>query len=115
MKNITFKIEITDKEEIETFYSILVLGCITAIREGLMNWDQAEERLFGPNTLAKIENLSLHSTLIEITSQGMMEMSLLQRLNAIHYEKSLDEIEKLLRTFLIEQKITEGTWKHWIK
>nr|WP_244988118.1 DUF3969 family protein [Paenibacillus xylanexedens] len=80
-----------------------------------MAWDQAEERLFSPHTLTKIENLNFHSTLIEITSQSMMEMSLLQRLNAKHYEKSLDEIEKFLKMFLKEHKISEATWKHGIK
>ncbi|WP_037287764.1 DUF3969 family protein [Saccharibacillus sacchari] len=113
--NINFNIEITDKEEIETFYSLLVLGCITAIREDLLTWDQVEERLFSPNTLTKLEELNLHSTLIEITNQGIMELNLLQRLNAIEYEKSMDEIENLLKTFIKEQKISEGEWKHWIK
>ncbi|GGH68118.1 hypothetical protein GCM10007362_01810 [Saccharibacillus endophyticus] len=80
------------------------MGCITAIREDLLTWDQVEERLFSPNTLTKIEELNLHSTLIEITNQGIMELNLLQRLNAIEYEKSMDEIENLLKTFIKEQK-----------
>ncbi|OME77357.1 hypothetical protein BK122_27415 [Paenibacillus pabuli] len=91
------------------------MGCITAIREGLLTWDQAEERLFSPNTLTKIEKLNLHSTLIEITNQGMMELNFLQRLNAIGYEKSMDDIVNLLKTFIKEQKISKGEWKHWIK
>lgn len=82
------------------------MGCITAIREDLLTWDQAQERLFSPNTLKKIEKLNLHSTLIEITNQGLMELNLLQRLNAIGYEKSMDEIENLLKTFIKQQKIS---------
>lgn len=74
-----------------------------------------EERLFSPNTLTKIEKLNNHSTLINITNQGMMELSLLQRLNALGYEKSMDEIENLLKTFIKEQKISEGEWRNWIK
>lgn len=91
------------------------MGCITAIREDLLTWDQAEERLFNPNTLTKIEKLNLHSTLIDITNQGMMELSLLQRLNSIGYEKSMDEIENLLKTFIKEQTLSEGEWRNWIK
>ncbi|PWW45483.1 hypothetical protein DET54_12548 [Paenibacillus pabuli] len=44
-----------------------------------------------------------------------MEMSLLQQLNGIQYEKSLEELERILITFLKEQKMNEGTWKHRIK
>ncbi|MBB6022257.1 hypothetical protein HNR77_003354 [Paenibacillus sp. JGP012] len=112
---INFKIEISDKEEIEAFYSILILGCITAIKEELLTWDQAEERLFSPITLAKIEKLNLHSTLKEITNQGMMELNLLQQLNLRRYDKVMHEIEKRLKTFIMEQKISEGQWIHWIK
>ncbi|MGO4733743.1 DUF3969 family protein [Paenibacillus sp. 2KB_22] len=63
-------LKVSDKVQIERIVSILGLGMLTALEEGVVNLEEIEGYLFNPFTVDILENMVLENAVIEIIKSG---------------------------------------------
>ncbi|MDK8182619.1 DUF3969 family protein [Paenibacillus sp. UMB4589-SE434] len=64
------KLTICGKSQIERVLSILELGILTALENGVVRIDEIEGYLFNPYTVEYLENLALKKEVIDVIKQG---------------------------------------------
>jgi hypothetical protein len=64
------KISLETKDDIERFILILNIGMMTAINEGAINIEEAENFLYSPYSVEKIRNLKINGDIIRLVELG---------------------------------------------
>ena len=91
--------EITDRAEVERSVAVMSLGLCAAIVGGSVSLTEAENRLFNPKVLFRLEALGLPESLIEIVHLGT-ELEDVQRLVPDRFGESIAQIQSKALAFL---------------
>ena len=94
-------ISIKNKDDIERFILILNVGMMTAIKEGVISIEEAENYLYSPYSVEKIRKLGINEDVIKLIELGC-ELEDVESLIPDRLSSVIDEISakssKLLRT-----------------
>ncbi|MGE6577830.1 DUF3969 family protein [Paenibacillus xylanexedens] len=69
-KNMELNLKISGKVQIERIVTILELGMLTALEEGVVSLEEIEGYLFNPFTVDILEDITLNNEVIEIIKSG---------------------------------------------
>lgn len=92
-------IKVDEKEEIEIFVSIIILGLCTALREGVLGIEDAEGYLYNPYSMERLKKLAVNQELIDIVHLGA-ELEDIKSLLPDELAASIEEIEQKTLQFI---------------
>ncbi len=106
-------IEVEDKTEVERFLSILNLGLCVALEQGTLSIEAAEQYLYSPYTLEKLQQLGVSPELLQVVHLGT-ELEDVESLLTEKLDESLAEMKEL--SFKILQTLpASDAEQQWIQ
>ena len=106
-------IEVEDKTEVERFLSILNLGLCVALEQGILSIEAAEQYLYSPYTLEKLQQLGVSPELLQVVHLGT-ELEDVESLLPEKLDESLAEMKEL--SFKILQALpASAAEQQWIQ
>ena len=94
-------ISIKTKDDIERFILIVNIGVMTAIKEGVISIEEAENYMYSPYSIEKIRKLGINEDIIKLVELGC-ELEDVESLIPDKLSATIDEISikstELLRT-----------------
>jgi hypothetical protein len=92
-------IKVDEKEEIEIFVSIIILGLCTALKEDVLGIEDAESYLYNPYSMERLKKLAVNQELIDIVHLGT-ELEDVKSLLPGELTASIEEIEEKTLQFI---------------
>lgn len=84
-------ISLKTKEDIERFILIENIGIMTAIKEGVISIEEAENYLYSPYSVERIKNLGINEDVVKLVELGC-ELEDVESLIPDKLNNSIDEI-----------------------
>lgn len=106
-------ISINTKYDIERFILITNIGIMTAIKEGNISIDDAEDYLYSPYSAEKLKNLGINKDVIKMVKLGC-RLKDIESLLPDKLSNSIDEIRKSSIELLHLMPKTVLPLKKWI-
>jgi len=111
---LNLNISISDKNEIERLILILNIGLMNAINEGVLSIEEAENLLYSPYSVGKLENIGIDDKVLNLVKLGC-ELEDVESLIPDKLKESIEHIRTEAIMLLSTTEKKELPLNKWIK